>query len=289
MAKKTKEYSSYTLDEQLTANLAREFTAEDEIGFTAIFTFCFVASTLAQELYAPKMSVCMLNRGKWALLNNVRYPFNVGLPPEQFIEAEIGMEDILNYQVRGKWNICMQPAQIDKFGNMNISVIGDWKNPKATLVGARGVPDNTVNGQKVYYTLVNHSTRSFVDKVDFVCGAGHEPGGVRDQGVVKWGAPYRVFSNLGIFDFDKKTGRMRVVSLHTGVTKEQVVENTGFELIWPNPVPETPAPTDEELHLLRDIMDPAGVRRLDFVKGEEFNKVMGEISGGTTYEMIYGK
>jgi len=289
MAKKAQKYTSYTLDEQLTANLAREFTAEDNIGFTAIFTFNFVAATLAQELYAPNLSVGMLNRGKWAMLNNVRYPFVVGLPPEQFIEAEIGMEDILDFQVRGKWNICMQPAQIDMYGNMNISVIGDWEKATAALVGARGVPDNTVNGQRVYYCLVNHSTRSMVEKVDFICGAGHNPGNERDKGVIKYGNPYKLFTNLGIFDFEEKSGRMRVVSLHNGVTKEQVVENTGFELIWPKSVPATPAPTDEELYLLREIMDPAGVRRLDFLTGDDFNNAMNEIMTGTTYSMIYGK
>jgi len=278
---------SYTLEEQLVSALAREFTPEDEIGVTAIFTFSFVAATLAQELYAPKLAVCMMAKGRWGLLNKVRYPFEVGKPPGQFIEALMTMDDIFDFLVRGKWNIFMQPAQIDKYGNMNISTIGDWHKPKAALVGARGVPDNTTNGGRVYYNVANHTNRVFVEKVDFVCGAGYGP--ERKQGVIKWGAPKKVFTNLGVFDFEKKTGRMRVASVHTGVTQQQVVENTGFELIWPKRVPETPPPSEEELHLLREIMDPAGVRRLDFVKGDDFNRVMKEIQTGTTYEMVYGK
>lgn len=181
----------------------------------------------------------------------------------------------------------MQPAQIDKFGNMNISLIGDKKKPKAALVGSRGVPDNTSNGGRVYYNVADHNVRSFVEKVDFVSGCGHT--GARKEGLIKYGHPKKVFSNLGVFDFDEKTGRMRVVSLNIGVTKQQVVDNTGFELIWPNPVPETPAPTEQELMYIREIVDPAGIRRADFAKGEEFKKIMDELWQGMTYEMIYGK
>jgi len=278
---------NYDYQEQLCAIMAREFTAEDELGCTGIFNHAFVALGIAQELYAPGLSICTYAKGRWGMLSHLRAPFEVGKPPEAQIEALMDHEAIFDCVVGGKWNIFMQPGQIDKFGNMNISLIGDFRKPKVALVGARGVPDNTTNAGRVYYNVADHTTKCFVEKVDFVCGRGHEA--ERKQGMIKYGAVKKVFSNLGVFDFDDKTGRMRVVSLHTGVTKQQVVDNTGFELIWPKAVPETPAPTEEELLYIREIVDPAGIRRADFAKGEEFTKIMNELWQGMSYEMIYGK
>ena len=103
----------------------------------------------------------------------------------------------------------------------------------------------------------------------------------------KWGPVERVISNLGVFDFDEKSQRMRLKSVHTGVTVQQVVENTSFELLLPEPVPETEPPSVEEILLMREVVDPAGIKRLDFVKGDDFKKVMGEIMKGTTYSMLY--
>lgn len=284
---KKKLASSYTLEEQITAMMAREFGPEDELGVTGMLSHAFVAVVLAQHLYAPKLCIYGGSRGRGCIMSNVRFPFDATEVPEEFIESLMEMEDGLNFQVRGKWNIFMQPAQIDMYGNMNISVIGDWKKPTVALVGARGVPDNTANGGRIYYTVNNHSTRTFVKKVDFICGAGYTED--RKNGTIKYGAVEKVFSELGIFDFDKKTGRMRLASVHTGVTVDEVIKNTGFELIIPDPVPETPAPTEEEVHYLRDIVDPPGVRRFDLAKGEAKQKIFQEIMGGTTYEMIYGK
>jgi glutaconate CoA-transferase subunit B len=279
---------TYDYQEQLCAIMAREFTPEDEVGATAIFNHAFVALGLAQELYAPGLAICVNARGRWAMLGHLRTPFEVGKPPEPQIEALMDHDDIFDCLQGGRWNIFMQPAQIDKFGNMNISMIGaDKKKPKAALVGSRGVPDNTTNGGRIYYNVADHNVRSFAAKVDFVSGCGHT--GARKEGLIKYGHPKKVFSNLGVFDFDKKTGCMRVVSLNIGVTKKQVVDNTGFELIWPDPVPESPAPTEEELMYIREIVDPAGIRRADFAKGEELTKIMAELWQGMSYEMIYGK
>ena len=279
---------TYDYQEQLCAIMAREFTPEDEFGCTAIFNHAFVALGLAQELYSPGMAICVNARGRWAMLGHLRTPFEVGKPPEAQIEALMDHDDIFDCLQGGRWNIFMQPAQLDMYGNMNIAQIGpDKKKPKAALVGSRGVPDNTTNGSRTYYNVADHNVRSFVEKVDFVSGCGTQ--GARKEGLIKYGHIKKVFSNLGVFDFDEKTGRMRVVSLHIGVTKQQVVENTGFELIWPDPVPESPAPTEEELMWIREIIDPAGIRRADFAKGEEYNKIMAELWQGMSYEMVYGK
>jgi acyl CoA:acetate/3-ketoacid CoA transferase beta subunit len=181
----------------------------------------------------------------------------------------------------------MQPVQIDQYGYMNLSLVGDRDRPSAVFVGSRGVPDNTVNGSRTLYFVPNHLKRVFVEKVDFASGLGY--GKERKEGRIEWGAPLKIITNLCVMDFEEESGRVRLKSLHTGVTLDQVKENTGFELILPDPVPETEPPTSEELHWIREIIDPSGISRLDFVKGEAFKRVLSEIMKGTTYDSIYSK
>ncbi len=286
-----KEYTKeYTREEQMVTQLAQVFRPDDVLAIAAMNNACFVAIALAQRLYAPYAISYMDAQGSTgtgAFLAGVRFPFFAGFPPDDFVVAPLNSRDIFALLIAGKWNIFMQPAQVDKFGNMNISAIGDWRKPTAALVGARGVPDNTTNGGRVYYYVPEHTKRVFVEKVDFICGVGYGP--TREKGVVKWGAVDKVISNLGVFDFDEETKRMRLKSVHTGVTVQDVVENTSFELLMPDPVPETAPPTVEEIHLIREVIDPAGIRRLDFVKGDAFKEVMDGIIKGTTYSMLYAK
>jgi acyl CoA:acetate/3-ketoacid CoA transferase beta subunit len=173
----------------------------------------------------------------------------------------------------------MQPVQIDRNAYMNLSLVGDKLKPSAVFVGSRNVPDNTVNQPRTLYFVPHHSTRVFVDKVDFISGVGY--GKEREEGLAKWGSPIEIISNLGVIDFDPETGRARLKSMHTGVSLNQVKENTGFDLIIPEPLPGMDPPTEEELHWIRDEIDPLGVRRLDFVRGEEYKQVMAEIMGGS--------
>jgi glutaconate CoA-transferase subunit B len=127
-----------------------------------------------------------------------------------------------------------------------------------------------------------------MEKVDFVCGVGWTK--ERREGKIKFGGVTKVFSNLGVFDFDtKKTGRMRLLSYHTGVTIDQIQENTSFELIIPKECKETDPPSEEELMLMREVCDPGGIRRMDLGSKEEYARIMQELTDGTTYEMIYGK
>ena len=135
---------------------------------------------------------------------------------------------------RGKRHVMMGAAQIDRFGNQNISCVGDHGQPKVQLLGARGAPGNTACHVTSYW-VPKHSRRIFVPAVDFVCGIGTDNGAVEIR---------RCVTNLGVFDFPA-TG-MRLVSLHPGATVEQVVENTGFEVQIPETVPETRGPTAQE-------------------------------------------
>ena len=279
--------ADYTFNEQVVCEIARSFGQDDDFVFSSTSNCGLVGGVLAKELYAPRLQLSMGARGKSAFLNHVRYPFIVGDPPERFLETLINIEEIFNLVCRGKWCILMQPVQLDRFGYMNLSMVGDIKKPSSVFVGSRGVPDNTVNAPRILYFVPAHVARVFVNKVDFVSGLGY--GKERKDGTIKWGAPAKIISNLCVLDFEGETGRVRLKSIHTGVSLDQVKENTGFDLVIQDPVPETDPPTDEELHWIREIIDPAGISRLDFLKGKDFTRVLSEIMKGTGYQTIYPK
>jgi len=279
--------ADYTFNEQVVCEIARSFGPDDDFVFSSTSNCGLVGGVLAKELYAPRLHLSMGAKGKSAFLNNVRYPFIVGAPPERFIETLMNMEEIYNIAGRGKWCILMQPVQVDKFGYMNLSLAGDMKKPSAVFVGSRGVPDNTVNAPRIMYFVPGHAARVFVDKVDFISGLGY--GKERKEGTIKWGAPTKIITNLCVMDFEDGTGRVRLKSIHTGITLEQVKENTGFDLVHASPVPETAAPSDEELHMIREVIDPVGISRLDFLRGEDYKRVLSEIMRGTTYQSLYSK
>ena len=154
----------------------------------------------------------------------------------------------------GRRHVMMGASQIDRYGNQNISCIGDWERPKRQLLGVRGAPVNTLNHPTSYW-VPRHSRRVFVEKVDMVCGVGYDhAAGARHHRIP------RVVSDLGVFDFATPDHAMRVASLHPGVAPEQVRDATAFELIVPDEVPPTREPTDEELRLIREVIDPANTR-----------------------------
>ncbi|MET9817836.1 MULTISPECIES: CoA-transferase [unclassified Streptomyces] len=154
----------------------------------------------------------------------------------------------------GRRHVMMGASQLDRFGNQNISCIGDWQRPRRQLLGVRGAPVNTLNNPTSYW-IPRHSRRVFVERVDLVCGVGYD----RAAGARYHRIP-RVVTDLGVFDFATSDRSMRLASLHPGVTPEQVSQATGFELTVPDEVPATREPTAEELRLIREVLDPAGAR-----------------------------
>jgi acyl CoA:acetate/3-ketoacid CoA transferase beta subunit len=127
------------------------------------------------------------------------------------------------------------------------------------LLGFRGAPGNTINN-KTSYWVPSHSPRVFVDKVDVVTGVGYDR--ARELGPVaaRFHCLPRVVTNLGVFDFATPDNAMRLVSVHPGVTVDEVVAATGFELVIDGNIPETRRPTDNELSLIRDEIDPNNLR-----------------------------
>lgn len=157
----------------------------------------------------------------------------------------------------GKRHVMMGASQIDRFGNQNISCIGDWERPARQLLGVRGAPVNTLNNP-VSYWVPKHSRRVFVERVDMVSGVGYDRAAA--AGVSRYHRLPRVVSDLGVFDFAGPGHSMRLASVHPGVSVEEVRAATGFELAITDEVPCTREPTAEELRLIREVIDPEGLR-----------------------------
>ncbi len=166
------------------------------------------------------------------------------------IEGWMPYRAVFTMLAAGRRHVMMGAAQIDRHGNQNISAIGDWKRPKAQLLGVRGAPGNTVN-HPVSYWIPRHSPRVFTPRVDMVSGVGYDRGARELRLVV---------TNLAVLDFQTPERVMRLRSVHPGVAVAEVAAATGFPLAVPDEVPVTRTPTDDELGLIRERLDPDGAR-----------------------------
>ncbi|MFE0509172.1 CoA-transferase subunit beta [Streptomyces sp. NPDC058964] len=185
--------------------------------------------------------------------------------PDGTAEGWLPYRQHLTLVAGGRRHVMMGASQIDRFGNQNISCIGDWERPARQLLGVRGAPLNTLNNPTSYW-IPRHSRRVFVAKVDMVCGVGYDraaehPDTARHHRIA------RVVSDLGVFDFGTPDRTMRLASLHPGVSVGQVREATGFALAVPDEVPYTREPTHEELRLIREVLDPGESRAREVPEG----------------------
>ena len=219
-----------------------------------------LGARLALRTFSPDL---VLTDGEAALV--------VGAPPlgaAPVREAAMPFRSVFDLLWSGRRHVMMMASQIDRHGNQNLSVIGDWSRPKAQLVGVRGAPGNSVNHPTSYW-VPDHSTRSFVEHVDLVCGVGYERAAAAGPGATRFHHVHRVVSNLGVFDFETPERVMRLRSVHPGVSVDDVRAATGFELVVDDvadDVAESRLPTDEELELLRNVLDPGATRDRE-VKG----------------------
>lgn len=175
--------------------------------------------------------------------------------------AQIPVEDALAIFTSGRMDVgFVSGAQVDMYGNLNIVAIGDYTRPRVRLVGPLAQTDHCAHARRTICCMI-HDRRAFVPRVDFISGAGYLDGseGARARAGLKGGGPDLVVTDLAILDFDPATRRMRVRSLHPGVTLEQVQAQTGFDLLVAPDLQETPPPTAEELDLIRRRIDPEGL------------------------------
>ena len=179
-----------------------------------------------------------------------------------------------------------RPAQVDPFGNFNNVVIGDYQALRPSsgqalrlrLPGCGGIADVTAFSPRIYLYVPRHERRNFVEQLDFISGIGFLSGEGEEErqqrGITSPGPRYLV-SDLGQFDYAH--GRMRLISCHPGVSVAEVQAQTGFHLEVASDVAETPPPTQEQVKLLREEIDPLGVRRLECLGGEKRRAVLQEI------------
>ncbi|MCW4012090.1 MAG: 3-oxoacid CoA-transferase [Candidatus Bathyarchaeota archaeon] len=219
-----------------------------------------IATMLAQQLHAPDLLIVFEAGGIGPKIPTI--PISVG-DSRTFYKAVMAasMDYAMGMAQAGLVDYgFLGAAQIDKYGNLNTTVIGDHDTPKVRLPGSGGANDV---GSLCTRTIIlmRHDKLRFVNKLDYLTTPGYLTGpGTREAaGLPVETGPYRVITQLGVMGFDEETKEMMLLRVHPGVTVEEVVENTSFELIIPDAVGVTEPPTEEELRLLREEIDPSGI------------------------------
>lgn len=215
-----------------------------------------LAAALAQRMHAPNLVMVFEFGGTGAILDELPLAVGGECTFHRALSAS-GLSDIVETAQRGFIEYgFLGGAQIDPYGNLNSTVIGDHDHPKARLPGSGGGNDV---GSHCWRTIaiMAHDRRRFVEKVDFLTTPGYLSGpGAREAcGLPPGSGPYRVVSSLGIMGYHPVSKRMMLVATQPGVSVEQVLEQTGFELLVAGEVEENPPPSAEELRLLREEID----------------------------------
>ncbi len=211
-----------------------------------------IGARLARLTFSPEL---LLTDGEALLIADTPA---VGARPGS-VEGWLPFRQHLTLTATGRRHVMMGASQIDRHGNQNISCIGAWARPTRQLLGVRGAPVNTLNNPTSYW-VPKHSARVFVAHVDMVSGVGYDRAAAAGPSATRYHRIPEVVSNLGVFDFETPDRTMRLRSLHPGVSLEQVTEATGFALTVPDEVPFTREPTEAELRLIREVIDPRGLR-----------------------------
>jgi acyl CoA:acetate/3-ketoacid CoA transferase beta subunit len=247
--------TEFTRAEICAVAIAETFRGDGEILVSPIGNLPQIGARLAKASFAPDI---LLTDGVAYLVANVT-PVGGAEGPEPLIEGYMPYRTVFDTLWSGRRHVMMGATQIDCYGNQNIACIGDFAKPKAQLLGMRGAPGNTINHPTSYW-VPNHGPKVFVEEVDVVSGLGYDRAAKLGEKAARFHEIRRVVSNLGVFDFETPERSMRLASVHPGVAVEQVVESTGFELVIDGDVAETRAPTDEELRLIRERIDPNALR-----------------------------
>jgi glutaconate CoA-transferase, subunit B len=246
--------SEYTPTEMMIVASARQLAGE---------RVCFVgvgppniACNLAQRTVAPDLQL-VYEAGVFGA-RPARLPLSIGDPTlVTGATAAMSMFELFAYYLqRGLIDVgFLAGAQVDRFGNLNTTVIGDYARPRVRLPGSGGACEIAINARKVF-VMMAQSRRSFVQRLDFTTSPGHV-GGKRPKEWIGAG-PTVVVTNLGVYGFDQGSGEMELRSLHPGVTLDAVREATGWDVRVADDMAQTRAPSGEELRLIREELDPEG-------------------------------
>jgi len=256
--------SDWTLDELVVTALARAF--DDDIrAFNGAVSFVPVtAFMLARATHAPGLT--------WVASSIAVDAHPESIPESTLSDALWGGAtmyqssafDFWPYAQNGRLNaFCFRGAQIDARGNVNNTVIGSFDAPKIRLPGGGGMADLGCLCERVFLWSTTHDPRTFVERLDFRSGIGWGDGPDHRASLGLRGGPQLCVTNLAVLDFHPQSRRMRLCSVHPGVSVDEVVAATGFELVIEGEIPQTPEPTAEEVRLIREL-DPTGARKREF-------------------------
>jgi len=256
---------TYRVDELMICRIAREVDASGVTVLGSFTPLAYASYMLAKLTHAPDAPLIGYNA--------------VGMPPVELslTSAEAAayrgatahwtfIENTQSVHLGGRGLVeCVSPAQMDGTGAFNTSVIGPYDHPKVRLPGGTGSPEVVQNYEKIIAYFGSHNTRGLVEKVDFATGGRSpvSPEARRERGLLV--GPVWIITPLAVLIKDTDEEGFRIESLHPGVDVEEVVENTGFSLIVPEGIPETTTPTDTQLQLLRERIDPFGTSQFDFL------------------------
>jgi acyl CoA:acetate/3-ketoacid CoA transferase beta subunit len=234
--------------------VAECFRGDGERLANPIGTIPMIGGRLARASFEPDL---VMTDGEATFVTG---PYPVG-PTDvvKVVEAWNPYRTMFDVVWSGRRHVMMGASQIDRFGNQNLAFVGPWDQPKVQLIGFRGSPGNTIQNTTSYW-IPNHSPKVFVPKVDVVTGVGYDRAAALGPHASRFHEIRRVVTNLGVLDFDTPDHAMRLRSVHPGVTVDEIVAATGFDLVVPDDVGFTRDPSPDELELIQETIDPHGIR-----------------------------
>ena len=246
---------SISLAEICISASSKAWEGEGEILATGIGLIPRIAAGLAKLTHNPDL---MITDGETYLISEP-VPMGKRDTTHDQVEGYMSYSRVFENLWGGKRHAMVTPTQIDSFGQTNISAIGDYNSPKVQLLGVRGFPGNFINHKNSIF-IPSHSLKTFIKgNVDMVSGMGYQN---KELSNGKFEIKL-VVSNLGVFDFNGKNNNLQLLSLHPGVSVDDVVKNTGFNVMIKSDE-LTPMPSEEELIFIREVLDPQGIRNSIF-------------------------
>ena len=244
---------NYTPTEMMTVAAARALT-NDDICFVGI-GLPSAACNLARLTHAPRLTL-VYESGTIETKPQV-LPLSIG--DGELCETAlttVSVPEMFQYWLQGGRITVgfLGGAQVDRFGNLNSTVIGEYGRPKVRLPGSGGATEIATCCHRVYIVM-RHGARAFVDTLDFLTSLGHGPSGRERQSLgLTTSGPTLLVSDLCTMRPDPESNELKVATLHPGVSEQRVRESTGWQVAFHDQIAETPAPRPEELDALRDLM-----------------------------------
>lgn len=220
-----------------------------------------IAAILAQKTHAPQLLIIFEAGGVGPILPELPISVGQGLTYYRGVAAG-SMHNVMSICQAGYIDVgFLGAAQVDMYGNINTTCIGDHEHPSVRLPGSGGASDIGSLSHKTIIIVAGQSKRTFVNKLDFLTTPGYLDGpGARERaGLPSRSGPYRVITQLGVFGFDNKSKKMMLLSVHPWVTVEEIRDNSGFDIIVPEKYDISGEPGEKDLEILRTQIDRASL------------------------------